>query len=69
MAYEGLTEVKQTMESIWYQRFALLRIAGFTFQQALTVFSLLEEARAFRSATLAQSAMASLLRAYDKEEG
>jgi len=50
---------------VWEARFEELRAKGFTYEQALEVYGLLNKVRAFGSQTIATSAMASLLRAYE----
>lgn len=51
---------------VWEQRFWQLRTVGLTYDQASVVYDLLNEAHAFGSQTIADSAKASMDEVYAK---
>jgi hypothetical protein len=53
--------------SVWVQRFETLKTSGVTFEQALVVYRIIDDARGFRTQTLATYAMAALRRVYGKD--
>jgi len=56
-----------TQSSVWLQRFEALKASGVTFEQAVVVHGIIDDARGFHTQRLADYAMTVLLRVYGRD--